>query len=241
MTRRTLIGRTALGAACACTAERWEVVEPTRWRFYLRKGVKFQNGEDFTADDVVFSATRVLATGSDVRTRLPADIKVVKVDDHTVDFVLSGPNPILHYEWDTWYIMSKKWAEANNSVMPQPASGVGLRDTYGSLVNARKENRRHAQPGAQPEIRFTLFRDLYDRAFTCRHAADGRFSRRTGFTSNTDRIRLRLDRRGHAWSCNHAGKCEGGETAGDHPRGRPLRFPADGAWKVRADGDSARV
>src|SRR5262249_54135440 len=30
-------------------AERWEIVEPTRWRFYLRKGVKFQNGEDFTA------------------------------------------------------------------------------------------------------------------------------------------------------------------------------------------------
>jgi len=104
-------------------AERWEVVEPTRWRFYLRKGVKFQNGEDFTADDVVFSAERVRASGSDLRTRIQPDTKVVKVDDYTVDFVLSAPNPILHYEWDTWYILSKKWAEANNSVMPQPASG----------------------------------------------------------------------------------------------------------------------
>jgi peptide/nickel transport system substrate-binding protein len=104
-------------------AERWEVLEPTRWRFYLRKGVKFQNGDDFTADDVVFSAERVRANGSDLKTRIQPDTKAVKVDDYTVDFVLSGPNPILHYEWDTWYIVSKKWAEANNSVMPQPASG----------------------------------------------------------------------------------------------------------------------
>src|ERR1700730_3686956 len=56
-------------------AESWEIVEPTRWRFHLRKGVKSQNGEDFTADDVVFSATRLHAPASDVKTRFPADTK----------------------------------------------------------------------------------------------------------------------------------------------------------------------
>jgi peptide/nickel transport system substrate-binding protein len=42
------------------------------------------------------------------------------VDDHTVDFVLTGPNPILHYEWDTFYIMDKEWTEANDAVASPP-------------------------------------------------------------------------------------------------------------------------
>ena len=97
-------------------AERWEVMEPTRWRFYLRKGVKFHDGTPFTADDVVFSATRVRHPDSDLRVRLSADTKVVKVDDHTVDFITKAPNPILHVEWGTWYIMSKSWTEKHNAV-----------------------------------------------------------------------------------------------------------------------------
>src|ERR1043166_7506578 len=39
-------------------AERWEVIEPTRWRFHLRKGVKFSNGNAFDADDVIFTFKR---------------------------------------------------------------------------------------------------------------------------------------------------------------------------------------
>ena len=72
-------------------AESWETSEPTRWRFHLRHGVKFQNGDPFTADDVVFSADRVRAKGSNLLTYVEADVKVVKVDDYTVDFVLTKP------------------------------------------------------------------------------------------------------------------------------------------------------
>src|SRR6195952_1783204 len=105
-------------------AESWETPEPTRWRFHLRKNVKFQNGDPFTADDVVFSADRVRAKGSNLQTRIAIDTKVVKVDDYTVDFILTSPNPILNSQWDTWYIMDKKWAEANNSAAPTPVAAT---------------------------------------------------------------------------------------------------------------------
>src|ERR1700741_2281037 len=74
-------------------AERWEVIDPLKWRFYLRKGVKFHNGEDFTADDVIFSLDRMRSPSSQIKTRAPADMKAVKVDDHTVAFWLAFPNP----------------------------------------------------------------------------------------------------------------------------------------------------
>jgi len=48
-------------------ATRWEIIDPTTWRFYLRKGVKFHNGNDFNADDVVFSFKRAAHENSPFR------------------------------------------------------------------------------------------------------------------------------------------------------------------------------
>src|SRR5438445_7883329 len=83
-------------------AESWETLTPTHWRFHLRKGVKFHNGDPFTADDVLFSAQRVRATGSNFLSNVPPDARFVKVDDHTVDVMLDAPNPILISQWYGW-------------------------------------------------------------------------------------------------------------------------------------------
>ena len=108
-------------------AERWETSDDgKRWRFYLRRNVKYHDGSPFTADDVIFSAERAQADGSQIKSRLPDKFKIEKVDDHTVDFVMPQPNPILHYEWDTWYIFSKPWADKVGATKPQSATATSL-------------------------------------------------------------------------------------------------------------------
>src|SRR5438105_2560639 len=79
-------------------AESWETMEdPTHWRFHLRKGVKFQNGDPFTADDVVFSADRVRAKGSNLTTRVAArlsgEVDIIEpVPIQDISRVDSSPN-----------------------------------------------------------------------------------------------------------------------------------------------------
>ena len=40
-------------------AAHWEKIDDTTWIFYLRRGVKFHNGKEFTAYDVVYSIDRI--------------------------------------------------------------------------------------------------------------------------------------------------------------------------------------
>ncbi|WP_206078686.1 ABC transporter substrate-binding protein [Allomesorhizobium camelthorni] len=149
-------------------AESWETIDPLHWRFHLRQGVKFANGNAFTADDVLFSAERVLADGSDLKTRIPADSVWTKVDDHTVEVELKTPNPILHYEWDTWYIMDKEWAEAEGATKP-----VSAKDTNpGQAAYKANGTGPFTIESHEPGVK-TIFKTSADWWGTVEHNLDG--------------------------------------------------------------------
>ncbi len=97
----------------------WKLVNPTTWEFKLRKGVKFHDGADFNADDVVFSFQRAKADTSDFKGYITSVSEAAKVDDHTVHVKTSGPNPILPDQLTTLLIMDKGWAEKHNVGKPQ--------------------------------------------------------------------------------------------------------------------------
>lgn len=75
-------------------AERYERSDDGRtYTFHLRKGVKFTNGAEFTADDAVFSIDRVKKDWK-LKTARQMDVvdKAEKTDDHTVRVTLNRPS-----------------------------------------------------------------------------------------------------------------------------------------------------
>jgi peptide/nickel transport system substrate-binding protein len=98
-----------------CLATSWQLMSPTQMRFNLRKNVKFHDGSPFTADDVVFSYGRIMQPQGTMQIYVQGVKEVKKVDDYTVDLILSGPNPVLLPNLVDFRIMSKSWSAKNKS------------------------------------------------------------------------------------------------------------------------------
>ena len=75
-------------------AESFENTSETEWVFHLRKGVKFHNGEEMTADDVVTSITYA-KTCPEINLYNASVEKIEKVDDYTIKITTPGPSAIL--------------------------------------------------------------------------------------------------------------------------------------------------
>jgi peptide/nickel transport system substrate-binding protein len=99
-------------------ASEWTQVSPLLWRFKLRPGVKFHDGQPFTADDVLFSIQRAAAPTSQIAVYANAVGTPRKIDELTVEFQLSSHNPIFLQHLDTLWMMSKSWSEKHRVTRP---------------------------------------------------------------------------------------------------------------------------
>jgi len=101
-------------------ATSWEQPDDLTYIFHLRKGVKFHDGSDFTAEDVKFTFERIL----DPKTNCPRKPffksidKVEVLDPHTVKITMSEPYPPFLNVAATWYgsIVSKAAVEKHGSM-----------------------------------------------------------------------------------------------------------------------------
>jgi peptide/nickel transport system substrate-binding protein len=97
-------------------ATEWKVDDndKTRWRFSLRKGVRFHDGSDFNADAVIWNLDKVLNAqapqfdkrqSAQVRTRLPSVASYAKIDDHTVEIITKNVDSFFPYQM-LWFLIS---------------------------------------------------------------------------------------------------------------------------------------
>lgn len=143
-----LVTRDDKGTLFPALATEWAIKDgdPNTWVFKIREGVKFHDGAELTAEDVVFSLDRVRTELSKLR-QLHADVeKVTAVDDHTVEVTLRGPNLIYPNNLTGTYILDKGWAETHDVTDVQDyAAGKdnhAVRNTNGTgayILKSREE------------------------------------------------------------------------------------------------------
>lgn len=90
-------------------AESWELTDDTTWVFKLRKGVKFHNGTEFKASDVVFTLDRLKKS---LMANLGANISAFRaIDDYTVEIKTPRPYAVLPNDLAAVLILSEKYAK----------------------------------------------------------------------------------------------------------------------------------
>jgi peptide/nickel transport system substrate-binding protein len=109
----TLVMKEAGGKIKPGLAESWRVVDELTWEFKLRKGVRFHDGSDFTAADVVFSLDRipnVPNSPSPFTTYTKQVTEKIVVDPWTIRLKTAAPYPQMPNDMSTVLVVSAKAA-----------------------------------------------------------------------------------------------------------------------------------
>ena len=90
----------------------WRAVDSTTWEFRLRPGVRFHDGTELTAEDVVFSIERTLRVPNGQM--VPFTRRIVEktiVDAHTLRLKTATPYAMVPYDLNSIMIVSRKAAQ----------------------------------------------------------------------------------------------------------------------------------
>ena len=94
-------------------AETWENPDELTWRFKLRRGVLFHNGDEFNASDVEYTLNQTMTDKENVFNDLLAGVdKVEVIDDYTIDVVTKEATPVMLNKLVDVLILSKEYQES---------------------------------------------------------------------------------------------------------------------------------
>jgi peptide/nickel transport system substrate-binding protein len=109
-------------------AESWSPVDPKTWRFKLRQGIKYSNGEPFNADAVVTAVedvTNPQAPGQ-ILSEYGTMQSAKKIDEFTVDITSKEADPIFPVRMVRMAIPAPNWLKtANLQTTSTEAVGTG--------------------------------------------------------------------------------------------------------------------
>ncbi len=95
-----------------CLATAWERTDATTWKFTLRKGVKYHNGNDFDADDVKYTFTRMKDPNYSQLLNIANSIASIETPDkYTVIFKTVKPVPWFAETMHQNFIVDKESTE----------------------------------------------------------------------------------------------------------------------------------
>lgn len=100
-------------------AESWNNIDDYTWRFFLREGVKFHNGYNFSAVDVKYSIERIK---EDKYNSVYLHFSIVKeiniINNYTIDIITKKPDPLFLNYLTYVYIISKDYHNKSTNSIP---------------------------------------------------------------------------------------------------------------------------